>query len=186
MHFREGVNTSGAANEDLSVILGVDVDEPFGPEHAVLQFHSTRQTRLFVYREETFDSGVSQFFVGDSGQRHGDTDTVVCAEGRSLGFKEISIDIGLDRIFQEVMLYIAVFLGHHIHVRLKDNAFMIFISRRSGYTHDDIHRLIDDTFDTMLRRKILQPTTNTLLVLRWTRHLANLLKNSKHLFGFHI
>ena len=180
MHFGERVDTTGTADEDLTVILGVEVDESFALQHTVLQFHRSCKTGLFIHRKEALDSGVRQFLVRDRRQSHCDTDTVVCTEGRALRFQPIAIDIGLDRVLEEIVLHVSVFLRHHIHVRLKDHALMVLIAGGSRHTHDDVHRLIHHTLDTMLRCKIMQPLTDALFVFGRTRYFADLCKDVKN------
>ena len=102
--------------------------------------------------------------IGDGSECHRYTYSVVGAEGCAFGFEPFAIHIGLDRIGHEVMLYIAVFLTDHVHMRLKDDTLMVFVSGRSGYTHNDIHSFVHYALDTVRSRKILQPFTNSLLV----------------------
>ena len=155
MHFGEGVDATGAADEDLAVILGVDIDEAFMFEHAILQFHCAGQPCLFVYREKTLDSRVRQVRVGDSGKCHRNTNTIVRTEGGSFGFEPLAIYVGLDRITHEIVLHIPVFLRYHIHVRLQDDALMVFVSGCSRNTHNDVHRFIRDALDLMVSGEIL-------------------------------
>ena len=155
MHLREGVDTSGAADEDLSVVLGVDVNKSFGTKHTVLELHRAGQTGLFVHGEEALDSRVLQLGIGDDRQSHGDTDTVVGTEGRSPRFQPISVYIGLNGVFEKIVLYVTVFLGYHVHVGLQDDAFVVFVTRGSRYAHDDVHRLVGYALDTVLLSKRL-------------------------------
>ena len=41
MHTSEGVDTTGAADENLTIVLGVDIDETLAAEHAVLELLRT-------------------------------------------------------------------------------------------------------------------------------------------------
>ena len=183
MHLGEGVDAAGAADEDLAVVLGVEIDETLVAEHAVPELHSAGETGLFIDREETLDSGVLKFGVGDGSERHGDTDTVVTAEGGAFGFEPLAVDIGLDRIGHEIMGDIAVLLTDHIHVRLEDDALVVLITGGGGDTHDDVHRLIGDTLDTMGSGERLQPAADLLLVLGGTGDSTNLCKNIKDIFA---
>ena len=186
MHLGERVDTAGTADEDLAVIFGIEVDEAFRLQHAVLQSHSAGESGLFIDGEEAFDSRVLEVGVGDRCKRHTDTDTIVRTERCSFGFQPFAVHVGQDRVGHEIMLYIAVLLTYHIHVRLKDDTLMVFVSGRRGYAHDDIHRFIRYALDMMRSRKILQPLTDLLLVFRRTRHLIDLRKDLKNCFRFHI
>ena len=184
MHFSEGVDTTCTSDEDLAIVFGVKVDETFALEHAVLKLHRACKSCLFVHGKETLDSRMLQFGISDSRKRHGDTDTIVATEGRSFGFEPFAVDIGFDRVIHEIMGHVAVLLANHIHVRLKDHSLVIFISWCSRHAHNDVHRLIGYTLDTMLRRPSLQPAANFLLMFGRTRHLTNLRKDLKYSFAF--
>ena len=149
MHFGEGVDASCASDEDLAVILRIEVDKAFMPEHTVLQFHSTGETGLFIDGEEALDSRMLQLRIRDSSKRHRDSDTVISTKGGSFGFEPLAIHIGLYRIGHKIMLHIAVLLAHHVHVGLKDDSFMVLITGRSRHTHDHVHSLIGDTLYAM-------------------------------------
>ena len=50
--------TTGAADEELPLVLAVEVDEDLTGEEAGLELEGTRHTRLFVYGEEGFDGAM--------------------------------------------------------------------------------------------------------------------------------
>ena len=66
VHLGERVDTAGTTDEDLPVVLGVEVNEPFGTQHTVLKFHRTGKACLLIHGEQALDSGVLQLRVGDS------------------------------------------------------------------------------------------------------------------------
>ena len=70
MHFRQGIDATGAADEDLAVIFGIEVNEAFSFEHTVLQFHGTGESGLFINGEEALDSGVLEVGIGDGSECH--------------------------------------------------------------------------------------------------------------------
>ena len=186
MHLREGVDTAGATDEDLAVVFGVEVDKTLGLQHTVLQFHRTGESCLLIHRKEALDRGVLQFGVGDSGKGHRDTYTVIGAEGSTLCFQPFTVDPGLDRIFEEVVLHVSVFLCDHVHVGLQNDAFMVFVARRRGYAHDDVHGFVGHTLDTVRSSEIAQPFTDLFLVFRGARHFADLRENVKNSLGVHM
>ena len=155
-------------------------------KHAVLEFHGSRQAGLFINRKEAFDCRMRQFFISNSSQSHRNAYAVVSTERCTFGLKVFAIHICLNRVRHKIMLNVSVFLTNHIHVRLENNTFVIFVFRRGGHAHDDIHRLVGDTFDLVSGGKILQPLTDLLLVFRRTRHLVDLSKNVKNCFWFHM
>ena len=185
MHFGQRVDAAGTADEDLAVVLGVEVDEALMAKHAVPELHGAGESGLFIDGEETLDSGVRELGIGDGRERHGDTYTIISAEGGAFGFEPLAVDIRLDRIGHEIMGDIAVLLTDHVHVRLEDNALAVLVTGCSGDTHDDVHRLIGDTLDTMGSGERLQPAADLLLVLGGTGHFADLSKDVKY-FLIHI
>ena len=54
----------------------------------------------------------------DQGEHGGNTDTVVGAEGGTLGLDPLAVYPGFDRIGEEIVLDVVVLLGNHIHVTL--------------------------------------------------------------------
>ena len=190
MHFSEGVDTACAADEDLTIVLGVEIDELFAIEASVLEAESTCETCLLVHRKESLQCRVLQGVGGDSCQHKRHTDTVVCAKGCALSFDEVAIDIGVDRVVVEVVHGVVVLLADHIHMRLEDNARFVFVARGSRFAHDDIACFIYGMFEVMLYGKRLEPFDNLAFALGWARHLGNLVEDGENLlwlqFLYHI
>ncbi len=84
------------------------------------------------------------------------------------------------------MLHVSVFLCDHVHVGLQDDAFMVFVARRSRYTHDDIHGFVRHIFDTVSSSEIAQPFTDLFLVFRGSRYFADLREDVKDSLGVHM
>ena len=51
-------------------------------------------------------------------------------------------DLGLDRIFVEVVLYVTILLADHIYVTLEDDGLAVLHTRRSTLADDDVACLI--------------------------------------------
>ena len=185
MHFGESVDTTGATDEDLAVIFGVEIDEPLMLQHTVLQFHSTGKPCLFIDGKETFYRRMLKLRIGDGSECHRDTYTIVGSKRSTFRFKPFAINIGFNRVSHEIMDHITVFFAYHVHVGLQDNTFMILIAGRSGYTHDHIHRFVGDALNTMRSSERLEPLTDFLLMFGRTGNFADLCKNLKY-FVFHI
>lgn len=75
------------------------------------------------------------------------THSVVGAEGRAVGRYPFAVDIGFDRIFGEIERFVVVFLRHHIHVRLQDDALAVLHAGSGRFAHDHIARLVGEAFD---------------------------------------
>ena len=67
----------------------------------------------------------------------------------------IAVDNGLDRIIHKVNGTICIFLAHHILMSLQNYRRVIFVTRCSGHTHDDIHCVIHYTLYLMRGCKVL-------------------------------
>ena len=177
MHLGEGVNTTCAADEHLSVVLGVKVDELFAIQATVLQTESACQTSFLVHRKEALQCRVLQGVRSDSCQHQCHTDAVICAEGSALSFDKIAINIGVNRVIVKVVHGVVVLLAYHIHMRLEDYAWFVFVARSSRFAHDNIACFIDSMFEVMLYGKGFEPFNNLAFALRWARHLGNLVED---------
>ena len=104
MHFGEGVDTTCAADEDLAIVLGVEVDELFAIEATVLQTESTCETRLLIHGEEARQCRVLQGVGSNSRQHQCHTNTIIRTEGCTLSFDEIAIDISMDRVIIKCLM----------------------------------------------------------------------------------
>ena len=76
-------------------------------------------------------------------QFHSTADTVVGTQCSTLGSQPLTINIGLDRIFVKIKLYINQLVTHHIHVALKDDSLTVLHTRCGRLTDDDITCLIN-------------------------------------------
>ena len=121
---------------------------------------------------------------GQCRQRHSHAYTVIRTQGRAFGVHPVALNNGLYRIVHEVNGAVGIFLAHHILVRLQDNSRMILISRCGRHAHHYVHCLVGYTLYAMCGSKILQPTADSLLVLRRTGNLIDLGEDIKYFFGF--
>ena len=71
--------------------------------------------------KERFQRTVLQRIVLQHGQNRRRTDTVVSPQRRTVGRHPVAVDVGADRVFQEVELLVVVLLRHHVEMRLQDH-----------------------------------------------------------------
>ena len=79
----ESVDTAGASEENLSLVLRVEVDKDVACNHVLAEIFCSCQTRFLVHSKQRLDRTVLIRLVEQSGKRHSHTDTIVGTE-RSL------------------------------------------------------------------------------------------------------
>ena len=154
VHLCQRVYSTGTADEYLSVVLGVEIDETFAMKISVFEFECTCESGLFVHRKEALYSGVCESVVCDSRQAHRHTYSVVATQCGATCFKPIAIYIGLDRIYQEVVFHVTVFLADHVHMGLKDDALVLLVTRSGRHSHNHVQGLVADALYTVPGSKI--------------------------------
>ena len=80
--------------------------------------------------------------IGENGHHIGCADTIVCAERRITCRHPLAIDVGIDRVLGEVMLDVAILLGHHVDVGLQGHHGASFEARSSRLADEYIARSI--------------------------------------------
>ena len=169
-HLHDGVHTTGAADEDLAFVLAVEVEKDTAGEVFRVEFHGASEARLFVDGEDALDRTVFHFRVGDNGQGSSHADAVVSAEGRAVGMQPLALDDGLDGVFLEVVLLVAVLLAYHIHMGLQDDGLAVFHALGGGHSHDDVATVFLDVADLMVFGPFLEVSHHLGFLLRRTRH----------------
>ena len=101
------------------------------------------------------------------------TDAVVGTQGRTIGRHPLAIDVGLDRVGQEVKLLVVVLLGHHIQVGLNHHTHAVLHTLRGSLTHIDVVAFILLPLQPLGLREVDDVLTNRLLVTRRTGNLGH-------------
>ena len=80
--------------------------------------------------------------VGEDCHRIGSADAIVCTQCRITCRHPFAIDVGIDRVFGEVVLDMAILLRHHIDVRLQSHHRTTFEPWSSRLRDEDIARSV--------------------------------------------
>ena len=176
--------TACATDENLAFVLRIEVDEHIARHKAGLHTLGTRQSGLFVTRENALERSVFNVVAVENRQLDGTADTVVGTERRALRAKPFAIDVSLNGILVEVEFHINQFLADHIHVALQNHRRAVFQALRGRLADDDVARLIDFCFQPTAFAEILQKRNHFLLALRGARNLVDACELLKHAYWF--
>ena len=137
------INATGTTDIKFPFILGVKVQQDFAFQCPGLQTECTVHAGFFILGYQSFQRTVFQSVVFKDCHDSSDPQTIVSSQRSALCLYPITVNIGFDGIFCKVMNGIVIFLRHHIHVRLQDDALAIFHTRSGRLTDNDISDFID-------------------------------------------
>ena len=137
-----GVETAGAADAQLAFVLGVEIDEDVALQHARAEHIGARHAGFFVIGDENFDGAVTEALVLGDREAHRNADAVVGTEGGAVGRDPFAVDIGVDRVLEEVMGRVGRLLRDHVHVALEDDAAAVLVARSRRYADDHVAGLV--------------------------------------------
>ena len=123
-----GVDASGTADAVLAFVLVVEVEEDVALEPVGAEVGGTGEAGFFVDGEKAFEGTVLDAVVGQDGHGSSHADAVVGAEGGAVAYQPAVLDVGLNGLGEEVEVFVAVFLAHHVHVGLETNAGGVLVS----------------------------------------------------------
>ena len=167
------INAAGAADENFAFVLGIEVHQVTARKHSFTQSESTGKTGFFVHREQRLQRTVFQCRIEQRGKGCRHTDTVVGTERRTFGLHPAIDDLRADGILVEVERRVRIFLAHHIHMGLKNDAGTVLIPFRTGHAHHDITRLVGLIVDVVFFCEIHEELPDLFLFLGGTRHPRN-------------
>ena len=168
--------TTGTADEDLTLILRVEVDEEVAGHETSLHPKGTRQSCLLVTGEDTLDRTMLDVVAVKDGKFHSHTDTIVGTQGRPLGTHPLPVNIGSDTLLVKIYRQLWQTVAHHIHVTLEDNRLTVLIARGGSFADDNVAHLVDNSLQTMALTKVLQVLNHLLFTLRRAWNFVNLRK----------
>ena len=138
------VHTSGAADDQLSFVLRVEVEKDFACEHARLQAVCSYHVGLLIGGDESLQRTVLQCLVLHDGHDGSHADTVVGTEGRTLCLHPFAVNPCLDWVVLEVVYHLWILLRHHVHVCLEDSRLAVFHSRCGRLAHDYVSGFVHE------------------------------------------
>ena len=170
------VHPAGAAYEEAPLLFGVAVDHDRALQEAGLEAHGAVHAHLLVDREEALQGAVLDRLVGQGGHGQRDAHAVVRAEGRVARRDPLAVDVGVDRVAEEVVRYAGVLLRHHVDVRLQHDRLPPLVARRGGFADEHIAHLILVRLQAMLLSEGLEVIRYLFRVTRRTRDLCEVVE----------
>ena len=169
-----GIEPAGAAHIQLAFGLRIEVQQDIAAEQAFFQPEGTVHTGLLGCGKQGFEGAVHQRVVLQHGKDRRGADAVVGPERRAVGRDPFAVDVGVDGVFGEVELLIVVLLGHHVEVRLQDDALAVFHPFRGGLADIDVVRSVLLAFQSPGLGEIHDVLADLLLVRRGARDADDL------------
>ena len=163
------VQSAGAADAELALVLGVEVQEDVALEEAGTEFFGSGHAGFFVVGDEHFHGAVGKLLVFHNCHCKGNADAVVGTESGSLGTQPFTEHFSFDGIGEEIVLGLGGLLRHHVHVSLQDNAAAVLVTLGCGSAHDHVSGFVCEGVDTFLLSPLQQECAHFFLVLRGTR-----------------
>ena len=114
-------DAAGARHENLTLVLGVEIDEHVAIHKTGLKAESSCKACLLVNGEEAFYGAVGDVVAVQDGKLYGHAYAVVGAERRATGFQPLAIDISVYGVGLEIELNVNKLVAHHVHVALKNH-----------------------------------------------------------------
>ena len=159
------IKSAGASDIKFTFGFGVDIDEDVPFQHTALQGLGTCHTCLLIVCNQNLDRAVLDLrrFGYSHGERH--AQSVIGAERSALCTKPFAVNPGFYRVFKEIVIYVSVLLGHHIHMALKHYGLKILVSGSGGHPHDNIAGLVGKSLYFMLRSPVEKELADYFLML---------------------
>jgi len=183
------IDTTSAAESDLSPILRVDVDEVLGilgKKLALLQAKSTNKTSLLINGEEELERTVDKLLVLTDGKSSSNTATIITTKSGLGSTEKITIDVRNEGISLKVVLDIGSLGGHHIKMALKNDARAVLLALGGRKRNADIAKSISLHSAADLLADLLDPLGDLLSVVRGTRDLSEGEEVPPHSLAFRI
>ena len=128
VHCCGDVNTTGAADDEFSPMLRVEVQQDVTLQFVLGQFVGTKHTRLLVTRNQRVDGSMLQVLCLHDGHDGCYAQTVVGTQRGTLRLHPLTVNPRFNGVGLEVMLRLGCLLRHHIHVGLQDHALPVLIA----------------------------------------------------------
>ena len=180
-----GVHTAGAAHEELSFVLGIQVDEGLPFKEAGLQGKGTVHAGFLGNREQALEFSGGEVAVQE-GEAGGDADAVVRAEGGVLRHHPAVLHLVGNRLGEEIEIEVGVLLADHVLVRLKNEDGNVFLA--GGGFLDDHHvaGLVRPAFERAFGSEFLQESGHGTFVAGFTGDPGDVLENVQYGISGHI
>ena len=180
-----GVHAAGAAHEELSLVLGIQVDEGLPFEEAGLQGEGAVHAGFLRNREQALELA-GRKVAREQGEAGGDADAVVRAEGGVLGHHPAVLHLIGDRLGEEVEVEMGVLLAHHVLVRLENEGGNLFLAGGGFLDDHDVAGLVGPALEVVLRGEFLEESGHGTFVARFAGNPGDVLENVQYGISGHI
>ena len=179
-----GIEASGAADEQLALVLRVEVDERPGIEEALFQRLGAVHAGLLGNSKQTLDtSGGSAVFKQSKACGH--ADAVIGPERRILGNHPPVFYYVTYRVFAEVVLNSGVLFANHVLVGLQHYGGNILLSGSCIPDNQHVARSIALVCQRMILRPAAEPVGKRTFVSGFPGDSGYFLEDIKNSFCFH-
>ena len=168
-----GVHTTGAADEDLILLFGIEVEEELAGHEAFAEHVGSSHTGFLIVGAEELEWTVLVSLVEHGSQGEGYTCAVVSAEGSAVGLHPIAVDACFDGVVFEVVNDVGVLFAHHIHMGLHDERLAVLTAWGGRTADEDVAGLIDLAVEVVLLGEVDKPCADLAFLLARTRHLGD-------------
>ena len=168
-----GVHATGATDEDLIFLFGVEVEEELAGHEAFAEHVGTGHASLFVIGAEELEWTVLVGLVEHGSQGKGNACAVVSAEGSAVGLYPIAVDACFDGVVFEVVNDVGVLFAYHVHVGLHNECLAILAAWGSRTADEDVAGLIDLAVEVVFLSEVNKPCADLAFLLARTRHLGD-------------
>ena len=146
---------TGARDEDLTLVLRVEVYEHVALHKSCLHAHCTSKAGLLVACEHTLQWTVLDVVAVEDGKLDGTSDAVVSTESGALSSEPLTVYVSLDRVLEEVDVYVYELVAHHVHVALENKRRRILVTLSGGLADDDVTGLVGYGLKSVFLTKVL-------------------------------
>ena len=146
-------HTACTADEELSLILAVEIDEQITLHEIFRHAIGTCQTCFLVAGEHTLNGAMLQSVVFEHGKFHGTAYAIVSPQCGALGLQPFTVNIGFDGVVVKIDIHINQLLAHHVSMALQNQRLPVFIPLGGRFADNHISGFVNHGFQTMFFSK---------------------------------
>lgn len=116
------------------------------------QVESAPHGGLFFQGKDGLKGSVDQLRLLENGQRSGNAQSIIGAQGSAIGLEPALFDPGHDGVTSEVVGHVGIGLGHHVEMALENDAGGLFVAWACGLGQAQVAVGITVVSDPLLAR----------------------------------
>ena len=101
----------------------------------------------------------------EQSQLNSATNAIVGAQCGAFCFQPFAVNIGLNGVVEEVDVNVYQIVAYHVHVALKDNDGLVFITWCGGFANNNVACFVNLSFQVVALAKLFQVFNHFLLML---------------------